>query len=79
LSAKFAKFQTEATSHEAAESLERIGRFVPTIIGFALGGLLAAIFVLVSESWWSLAMPLVIILILAIAAFTDDYQKKSQA
>ncbi|MBD2149239.1 DUF1275 domain-containing protein [Pseudanabaena sp. FACHB-1277] len=79
LSAKFAKVQTEITSSEAAESLERIGRFVPTIVGFALGGLLAAIFVLVSETWWSLALPLVIITILAIAAFSDYYQKSNKA
>lgn len=79
LSAKFAKVQTEITSSEAAESLERIGRFVPTIVGFALGGLLAAIFVLVSETWWSLALPLVIITILAIAAFSDYYQKTDKA
>jgi uncharacterized membrane protein YoaK (UPF0700 family) len=72
-SAKLAKEQNEVTKLEAEESLERIGRFVPTILGFALGGLLAACFVLVSESWWSLSIPLVIISILAIAAFVDHH------
>lgn len=74
-SAKLAKEQDEATKLEAAESLERIGRFVPTIIGFALGGLLAAVFVLVSESWWSLVLPLIVISILAIAAFVEHFRQ----
>lgn len=75
LSAKLAKSQTEATEIEASESLERISRFVPTIAGFALGGLLAACFVLVSESWWSLSLPLIIITVLAIAAFVDHSRR----
>ncbi len=69
--AKLSKVQDETTKKEAEESLERIGRFVPTIVGFALGGLLAACFVLVSESWWSLSIPLVVISILAIAAYVE--------
>jgi uncharacterized membrane protein YoaK (UPF0700 family) len=72
---KFASTQTEVTQMEASESLERIGRFVPTIAGFALGGLLAACFVLVSESWWSLSLPLIIISILAIAAYVEHGRK----
>ncbi|MBD2177955.1 DUF1275 domain-containing protein [Pseudanabaena sp. FACHB-1998] len=74
-SAKLAKEQNEVTKLEAAESLERIGRFVPTIVGFALGGLLAAVFVLVSESWWSLVLPLIAISILAIAAFVEHFRQ----
>jgi len=73
--AKLAKVQTEEVQIEAAESLERIGRFVPTIVGFAFGGLLAACFVLVSESWWSLSLPLIIISILAIAAYVEHGRK----
>jgi uncharacterized membrane protein YoaK (UPF0700 family) len=73
--AKFASTQTEATQMEASESLERICRFVPTIAGFALGGLLAACFILVSESWWSLSLPLIIISILAIAAYVEHGRK----
>jgi uncharacterized membrane protein YoaK (UPF0700 family) len=76
-SAKLAKDQTELTQTEAEESLERISRFVPTIAGFALGGLLAACFVLVSESWWSLSLPLVIISILAIAAYVEHGRESS--
>jgi uncharacterized membrane protein YoaK (UPF0700 family) len=71
LSAKLARPQTEATHLEAAEAAERMGRFIPTIVGFALGGLLAAYFVLVSESWWSLVFPLIVISILAIAAYVE--------
>jgi len=71
LSAKLTNPPTEASQTEAAESLERIGRFVPTIVGFALGGLLAACFILVSESWWSLSIPLVIIAILATSAYIE--------
>jgi uncharacterized membrane protein YoaK (UPF0700 family) len=75
ISAKVANPQTEETEREAAESLERIGRFIPTIVGFALGGLLAAFFVLASESWWSLSIPLVIISIMAIAAYVEHWRK----
>lgn len=71
VSAKLANPQTEATELEAAEAAERMGRFIPTIVGFALGGLLAAYFVLVSESWWSLTFPWIVISILAIAAYVE--------
>lgn len=60
---------SDTSQREAAEALERISRFLPVIIGFALGGLAAALFVLVSESWWSLVFPLVIVTGLAIAAY----------
>lgn len=70
-SARLAKPQTETTQLEAAEAVERMGRFIPTIVGFALGGLLAAYFVLVSESWWSLILPFLVISMLAIAAYVE--------
>lgn len=69
----------EAAKSEAAEALERISRFLPVMIGFALGGLAAAIFVLMSETWWSLALPLVIITILAIAAYVEHTQQAADA
>ncbi|PZO37774.1 MAG: DUF1275 domain-containing protein [Pseudanabaena frigida] len=69
--AKFSKVQDESTKKEAEEAAERISRFIPTIAGFALGGLLAACFVLASESWWSLSLPLIVISILAIAAYVE--------
>jgi len=69
LSAKLTKSSNESSNAEAEEALERISRFVPTIAGFALGGLGAAYFVLVSESWWSLVFPFSIISVLAIAAY----------
>lgn len=70
LSAKFSS--TEAAAKEAEEALERMSRFIPVVAGFALGGLGAAVFVLVSESWWSLIFPLVIVSILAIAAYIQQ-------
>ncbi len=69
----------EVTKQEAVEALERIGRFLPVMVGFALGGLAAAIFVLVSETWWSLVFPLVIIMVLAIAAYTEHFRQSSIA
>lgn len=77
LSAKFSSGET--AQREAAEALERIGRFVPVIAGFALGGLGAACFVLVWESWWSLILPLILISILAIAAYIHHYRQSSIA
>lgn len=73
-----AKFGSDETSkREAEESLERISRFLPVIVGFALGGLGAAIFVLVSETWWSLIFPLIIITVLAIAAYIQHAAQPS--
>jgi uncharacterized membrane protein YoaK (UPF0700 family) len=68
LSAKFSPPCPE-TELEAQESLERMSRFIPVIAGFALGGFAAAYFVLVSETWWSLVFPVIIVSILAIAAY----------
>jgi uncharacterized membrane protein YoaK (UPF0700 family) len=66
-----ASLASESAQREAAEALERMGRFIPVIVGFALGGLAAAVFVLVSESWWSLLLPLVIVSLLAAAAYVE--------
>ncbi|AFY92141.1 YoaK family protein [Chamaesiphon minutus] len=76
LSAKFAT-ASEATKLEAAEAMERMSRFIPVIVGFALGGLAAAFFVLVSESWWSLVFPLAIVSLLATAAYTEHSRKST--
>ncbi len=62
---------------EAAEAAERISRVFPTIAGFGLGGFAAAYFVLVSETWWSLIFPVVIISILAMAAYVEHFRKAS--
>ena len=67
LSAKWSS--SETAKLEAEEALERMSRFVPVILGFALGGLGAAFFVLLSETWWSLVLPLIAISTLAIAAY----------
>lgn len=71
LSAKFSKEQTELTQKEAEEAVERMSRFVPVIAGFALGGLAAAYLILLSETWWSLVLPLLIISGMAIAAYIN--------
>ena len=71
LSAKLSRHPSDAATLEAAEALERMGRFVPVIAGFALGGFAAAFFVLLSESWWSLIFPLLVISTLAIAAYME--------
>lgn len=78
LCAKFSPV-SEETKLEAEEALERMSRFVPVILGFALGGLAAAVFVLVSESWWSLTFPLVIVSVLAIAAYAEHARQSSAA
>lgn len=71
LSAKFSQPKGELPNPEAEEAMERMSRFIPVILGFALGGLAAAYFVLLTESWWSLIFPLIIISTLAIAAFVQ--------
>lgn len=58
-------------SPEAAEALERMGRVVPTILGFGLGGFAAAYFVLLSEEFRSIILPLIVIMVLAIAAYSQ--------
>jgi len=69
LTAKLTPSPSEQLKQEGDEALERMSRFVPVIAGFALGGFAAAFFVLLSESWWTLIFPLVVILSLAIAAY----------
>lgn len=69
LLAKFSQPTGTVANPEAEEALERMGRVFPTIVGFALGGLGAAYFVLVSETWWSLILPLIVISVMAIAAY----------
>ena len=70
-----AKFSSgEQAEQDAQESIERIGRYVPVIVGFALGGGAAAVFILASETWWTLVMPLVIVIVLAIAAYIEHYR-----
>lgn len=65
---------SQTAKTEAEEALERLSRFVPVMIGFALGGLAAVYFVLESETWWSLIIPVIIIMILAIAAFIEHWR-----
>jgi uncharacterized membrane protein YoaK (UPF0700 family) len=69
----------ETAIQEAADAAERISRVFPTIVGFALGGLSAAYFVLASETWWSLVFPMAVILILSIAAFAEHNRISSEA
>lgn len=61
----------EKASLAAEESVERLGRVVPIILGFALGGLAATYFVLISETWWSLIFPVIIISFMAVVAFSE--------
>jgi uncharacterized membrane protein YoaK (UPF0700 family) len=77
LSAKFAKEQSELTQREIEEAVERMSRFVPVIAGFALGGFAAAYLILLSESWWSLVLPLVVISGMAIAAYIEHKRVRS--
>ena len=65
----------EEAEQEAAESLERMSRYLPVIIGFACGGLAAAFLIFVSESWWTLIFPVIIITILAIAAYVHHFSQ----
>ncbi|MDX2230946.1 MAG: YoaK family protein [Leptolyngbyaceae cyanobacterium bins.349] len=74
LSAKFARPHSPIMQFEAAQALERISRFVPVMVGFALGGLAAAYFILLSETWWTLVFPVIIISGLAIAAYVEHYR-----
>jgi len=79
LSAKLSQRSNKLPNPEAEEALERMSRVFPTIAGFALGGLAAAYFVLLSESWWSLVFPLIIISVLAIAAYIQHARVSSSA
>lgn len=79
LSAKLSPSQNELSKVEAEEALERMSRFVPVIAGFALGGLAAAVFILLSESWWSLVLPLAAVSTLAIAAYVQHLSSLAQS
>lgn len=68
---KLAPKTDEQAALAAEESLERMGRVIPIIIGFALGGLAATYFVLISETWWSLIFPTIVISFMAIVAFAE--------
>jgi uncharacterized membrane protein YoaK (UPF0700 family) len=68
----FAKLvQGDQAEKEAREALERIGRYASTIAGFALGGVAAAVLILASETWWTLVFPVLVVTILAIAAYIE--------
>ena len=73
------QLEEEAELERKVEALERMSRFIPVITGFALGGLAAAFFVLLSESWWSLILPLVGVCTLAIAAYVQHDFSSSNA
>ena len=77
LSAKLSQPLDKMPNPEAEEALERMSRVFPTITGFALGGFAAAYFVLLSESWWSLIFPLIIISVLAVAAYVQHARMSS--
>lgn len=62
---------SDQTGALAAEAIERTGRVVPIIVGFALGGLGATYFVLISETWWSLVLPTIVISFMAVVAFAE--------
>jgi uncharacterized membrane protein YoaK (UPF0700 family) len=74
---KFALNGDEKASIAAAEAKERLGRVVPVLIGFALGGLGATYFVLISETWWSLVIPVIVISFMAVVAFSEHFKAVS--
>jgi hypothetical protein len=61
----------DKSAQATEEALERMGRVLPIIIGFALGGLAATYFVLISETWWSLVLPTIVISFMALVAFAE--------
>ncbi len=67
----------EKAALAAAESIERMGRMVPILLGFALGGLGATYFVLISETWWSLILPVIVISFMAVVAFSEHLKAVS--
>ncbi|MGB3308951.1 MAG: YoaK family protein [Nodosilinea sp.] len=74
---KFAPPGDEKASLAAAESVERMGRILPIMAGFALGGLGATYFVLISETWWSLIVPVIVISFMAVVAFSEHFKAVS--
>ncbi|WNZ24927.1 DUF1275 domain-containing protein [Leptolyngbya sp. NK1-12] len=79
LLAKLSPASNPTAQLEAEEALERMSRVFPVIAGFALGGLGAAYFVLLAETWWSLVLPLAIISMLAVAAYVEFNRTSTQA
>jgi uncharacterized membrane protein YoaK (UPF0700 family) len=77
--AKFAPAGDEKAAAAAAESLERMGRVIPIILGFALGGLAATYFVLISETWWSLVLPVIVISFMAVVAFSEHFKAENNS
>ncbi len=75
---KMAAKTDEKAALAAEEAKERMGRVVPIIIGFALGGLAATYFVLISETWWSLVLPTIIISFMATVAFAEHAKMSKQ-
>lgn len=73
VSARLSK-QTEEVKAEAAYALTQIKLTAPLLIGFFLGGTGAAYFV-PSAEFWSLSMPLSIVLMLAVAAYIQSSTK----
>jgi uncharacterized membrane protein YoaK (UPF0700 family) len=71
---KFASEDDENAALAAAESVERMGRVLPILLGFALGGLGATYFVLLSETWWSLILPVIVISFMAVVAFSEHFK-----
>jgi len=68
---KLAPRSDEKAAIALEEAIERMGRTLPIIIGFAFGGLAATYFVLISETWWSLILPTIVITFMAIVAFAE--------
>ncbi|MBF2003599.1 MAG: DUF1275 domain-containing protein [Synechococcales cyanobacterium M58_A2018_015] len=77
--AKLTASAGETGNPEAEEALERLSRVFPVIAGFALGGLGAVYFILASETWWSLIFPVIVISVLAVAAYTEHSRRSSAA
>lgn len=69
--AKLSNPDAKSPNPEAEEAIERMSRVFPTILGFGLGGFAAAYLVLVSETWWSLVLPLIVVSILAVCAYLE--------
>ncbi|BAU09801.1 hypothetical protein LEP3755_02760 [Leptolyngbya sp. NIES-3755] len=72
-SAKLSK-QTEETQAEMAYALKQIKLTAPLLVGFFLGGTGAAYFV-PSAEFWSLSMPLLVVSMLAVAAYIQSSTK----
>lgn len=73
VSAKLSK-PTEETRAEAAYALTQIRLTSPLLTGFFLGGTGAAYFVPAAE-FWSLSVPLLVVMMLAIAAYIQSSAK----